>query len=181
MKKTITLIILLISTLQIIYSQDNSTDILKVTVYNTFEDFVNQKGEYVGHYDNFLVLIGGRTTLTVKNNGKKSRVAVSNKWGYKIGNNYYRSMKKYPMLIAHVGKTVYYENGKLHMRTIKDGNGWCDANETIQLFSETLTSEAIEYRKFKKKYQGDSSLKKLFDCLEEKKRNNNFSRKIKRN
>lgn len=162
MKKVIKLFLLLSVHCLVI-----STYAQKLTVYNSYQDYTDKRGDIYDEYDNLSTSFSGYTLRLYKGE-EKVKVLCRDIWGFEYGGNLFRiadSKSGFPCMLRSSGKVCYYENGTAHINMIRDKS---KNGQTIQggiyYISETITS-SIEPLSMKKIKQTDPS---IIECLKEK-------------
>jgi hypothetical protein len=166
MKELILALSLLFVTTSSIAKDDYS-----LTVYDTYEAYKNKKGtqlyEFIG-FDWTLGLL--HVYYKVKRKGKDElRKNVTNLYGFRVGDQFYRIVKGKPYRVLMEGKIVYYENGLAHLNMLIGGEdeygveqgGW-------HLISDNLNSEVLQFpsNKAEHVFGGRTELQGLFECVE---------------
>lgn len=152
----------------------------QVTVYKSYEDFQNKKGENYDDYHGFMHS-AGNVKLTFKKEGKKNKIHCKEMWGFQYNEALFRiDNNNQPARVISVGKIIYYENGIAHLSMIRDNKESGDFSIGYYCYvSKNINSELIpmpaslisDARKKIKKFKAENSeYKELFDCIE-----NNYS------
>ena len=120
------LIMLFFSTWNYLSALDNN-----LTVYDTYEDYVSQKGlEYEGDYkfSNVIILmnqkfINFKNLDKTSNENRKVRLKMKRIWGFQLGDKLFRIMDRWhePVYVRNQGDFVYYENGIAILKMLKKG------------------------------------------------------------
>lgn len=147
----------------------------QVTVYYTYEDFKNEKGENYSDYGGFF--ISGAVTLTFIKDKKKHKIKCKDMWGFTYKDAFFRTdeFNKVPARLMSFGKIFYYENGLAHLNMLKNNT---DSGSTpssfMFFFSKSLETPVVActsyrasgshiiYQQFKDDYP---EYKVLFDCI----------------
>lgn len=146
----------------------------QLIVYNTYEDFVADKGENYGFNTGTSNDSWGGNRIHVGDAQADKAINTNNFWGYKIGDYLFR-MNKYslrvPMLVLNVKEKVFYVDGYVFLRkAIYNESGGSSFRESDGCFySDDLNSEVFEITKLIKKEKDNPKLKEIIECLKDAK------------
>jgi hypothetical protein len=147
----------------------------QVTVYYSFDDFKNEKGEVFDDYKHYFM--ASAVTLTFVKNNKNHRVKCKKMWGFTYKDALFRvdEFNKVPARLMSHGKIFYYENGIAHLDMLKNNSqSGSSPSSFMVFFSKSLETPVvaftsnktmvarIPYQKFKKNYP---EYKELYDCM----------------
>lgn len=150
-----------------IFFVSNLSNAQKLTVYNSYQDYTDKKGDIYDEYDNLSTSFSGYTLKLYKGE-EKVKVLCKDIWGFEYGGNLFRIVADkggFPCMLRSSGKICYYENGTAHINMIRDKS---KKGQTIQggiyYISETINSsiEPLNLFKFKKTHP------EIIECLKEK-------------
>ncbi len=150
-------------------------DDFSLTVYDSYEDYKNQKGQQLYEFIGFDWTLGVlHVYYKVKRKGKDElRKNVTNVYGFSVGDQLYRIIKGKPYRVLMQGKIVYYENGLAHLNMLIGGEDEYGVEQgDWHLISDNLNSELVEFpsNKAKKEFGTRSDLQGLFECVEKLKK-----------
>jgi len=84
----------------------------KVTVFETYEDYVNNKGRVVGKFTTFFYSASSFKIISGRGK-KKKKINIKGNWGFMLADSMlFRMDGVHPTLVVYVtDKIVFYENG----------------------------------------------------------------------
>ncbi len=170
MTKALLLVILSFSWLNNFAQEDSKKLDLKLYVFDTYADFLNDKGRYVGVYSSYSWSTVGTNNLWVDDNKKK--VPMKNMWGFKIGDFVFRmgEKPKIPLTVIKKGEKIFYIDGYIYLNYLK-GDDLSTTRTTHPLFySDDLNTEIYEIEQIIEKEKGNAELKEICDCVEANKK-----------
>ena len=149
----------------------------EVIVFETFQDFVDQKGTTYDDYHGYSHAMGA-VKIILKDNGKKVKIKCRDIWGFVYNDALFRTdhVHDQPVRLLSFGKICYYENGIAHLNMLKNDSEsgsfsigyYCYVSATIDgtlvPMPSTLLSDAR--KKIKKFKEANPQYKDLFDCIE---------------
>jgi hypothetical protein len=153
--------------------QSFAKDDFSLTVYETYEDYVNKKGKSLFEFIGYDWTLGSLHLFYRVKKRDEGKVKVTSSYGFTVGGQFYRVIGGRPYRMLMEGKIVYYENGIAHMNMlIGDENssevelgGW-------SFISETINTEIIEFPSAKadKEFGDKPALQPLFECMKKLKK-----------
>ena len=176
--KNLKLIILITFILSSIFSN------AQVTVYRTFDEYKNGKGQEFDNLKNYKQ-IDAKIRLVLSKNNIESAIICKDIWGFMYKNSLFRVDKDnsgYSLaMVVATGKLVYYENGLAHLRMLyhetnsssydsfdgyaayisKDLNSFMVPIEKASVYTHHIKVKK-GIKKFKKEYP---QFNDFFDCL----------------
>ncbi|MCF8278502.1 MAG: hypothetical protein K9J17_17375 [Flavobacteriales bacterium] len=148
-------------------------DDFSLTVYETYDDYQNKKGQSLFEFIGYDWTMGSLHLFYRVKKKDEGKVKVTTSWGFTVGDQLYRIIGGRPYRMLLSGKIVYYENGIAHLNMlIGDENssevelgGW-------SFISGDLNSEIIEFPSAKatKEFGEKLELSALFECVEKMKK-----------
>lgn len=148
----------------------------QVTVYYTYDDFKNEKGENYDDYHGYFM--ASAITITFVKNKKKHKIKCKDMWGFTYKDALFRidEFNKVPARLMSFGKIFYYENGVAHLDILqRNSTVGSSPSSFMVFFSKSLETPVvactsnktmvarIPYKKFKEDYP---EYKALFDCMD---------------
>jgi hypothetical protein len=155
--------------------QTIAKDDFSLVVYDTYEDYKAGKGQSLYEFMGFDWTLGVlHVYYKVERKGKDElRKNVTNLYGFKVGDQFYRIVKGKPYRVLMEGKVVYYENGLAHLNMLvgKEDEGLVEQGDW-HVISENLNSDIVEFpsEKAKKVFGERQDLQGLFECVEKLKK-----------
>lgn len=153
--------------------QTIAKDDFSLTIYDTYADYEAQKGRAMFEFIGFDWTLGVLHLYYRVKKKDEGRVNVTNLYGFRVGEQFYRIIKGKPYRVIMEGKVVYYENGLAHLNMLV---GQEDESIVEQgdwhVISENLNSEIIEFPSAKatKEFGTRPELQALFECVDELKK-----------
>ncbi len=146
----------------------------QVTVYATYEDFVNQKGVQYDDYKSWA-FAGRKMSLVLLKDGEKHKIGCDKKtWGFVYKDVLFRVYVKYrqPVRLMSQGKICYYENGAAHLSMLSTGKSSGTAQGGVHsFFSAKINSEIVPFKGTDERsesgmlFRSNSDYKYLIGCL----------------
>lgn len=168
MKHLFTVLLLTGITFQSIAKDDYS-----LTIYETYDDYVNKKGKPLYEFIGFDWTLGIFNVYYRVKKKEEGRENVSKFYGFTVGDQFYRIIKSKPYRVLMEGKIVYYENGLAHLNMLVGGEDEYGVEQGDRhVISENLNSEIVEFPSAKadKEFGERAELKGLFECVEKVKK-----------
>lgn len=170
--KRIVLVLILLVTSDLLFSQglklgDN------LIVFDTYEDFISNKGKDCGVITDYLTSSWGDNKITVENSSKKEVINTNKLWGYKIGDYIYRMNKnkiRIPLLVYLVKDKVFYIDGTYRISKDMIMSSFGSRKTDGIFYSDNLNSEVFQITKLIKNEKNNSKYNVLIDCLKEAKK-----------
>lgn len=141
-----------------------------VLVFDTYDDFKANKGQ---KYDSFKGLSStlGKYRLEIKKAGKFQKIKCEDIWGFKVGEDLYRTTANGLYLkLASQGKLFYFENGEAYLSDgifVKGHYNYLSTTISGELtpipISEFKGEVYLRYQQFK---QAHPEFSVFFDCFE---------------
>ncbi|MBX2960663.1 MAG: hypothetical protein KF732_11995 [Flavobacteriales bacterium] len=153
----------------------------QITVYNSYDDYKNKKGESFEGYQDFYAT-NNNFKLIFKSNGTKTVISCKDIWGFTYKKEYQEGLFRVdrqdnqPCRVLNLGKIVYYENGGAHMSMLKNYSSeatiafghFCYLSKNLE--SDFVPMPAFIVSKSKQKLNAfkdeNPQYKALFDCIE---------------
>ncbi len=148
-------------------------DDFTLTVYHTYEDYQNKKGEQLYEFIGYDWTMGSlhlHYKIKKRNEGK---VKVTTAYGFSVGEQFYRVIKGRPYRVLMQGKAVYYENGIAHLNMLIGDENSSDVElGGYSFISMDLTSEIIEFPSSKadNEFKDQPALQPLWECMKKLKK-----------
>lgn len=143
----------------------------QVTVFRTYEDFKNERGENYDEYNSYLVALGSATLYFLKDNAKH-KIQCKDIWGFVYKDVLFRidEFSNQPARLMSHGKIFYYENGIAHLDMLKHNkdNGTSPSSLSV-FFSKSLDTPVVSsgtskpYNKFKTNHP---EYKEFLECID---------------
>jgi hypothetical protein len=153
----------------VVFAQDKPDFDKKLYVFNSYEDFVNDKPTYVGEYAGRKWDSWFGTTLYYKDeSGKEHKYKPSDVWGFKIDDYFFRSFDlKNPVQILKKNIKIFYINAGVMLQRIYFDSPEMETQIEGEafFFSDDLNSKIFEIGKLKSKAQDVPELEALINCL----------------
>lgn len=153
--------------------QTTAKDDFSLTVYETYDDYVNKKGqpmhEFIG-FDWTLGILNIYYRITKKEEGRLNATKI---FGFSVGEQFYRVIKSKPYRVLMEGKIVYYENGLAHLNMLVGGEDEYGVEQgEWHMISADMKSELVEFPSSKatKEFGDRAELKAMFECVDELKK-----------
>ena len=114
----------------------------KITIYKTYEDFHEKKGEVIGNLTSYKSNYWDKYSLKTD---KGNFFSLKGIWGFTLDSSLFRVIGIGTPIYVHTqGKFVYYEHGKYYINQLLDGKANVDYNATFRYFSDGLSSDFVE-------------------------------------
>ncbi len=147
----------------------------QLTIYDSFEDYKNKKGELIGTY---LKIKRGANSmgLVARKGADKEKILFKNIWGFSIDGDIYRVTEKYhvPVMLIDEGEICYYENGYGHLNMIEDykekgemvEGAFCYISNDVNSELVAIPEMSFDYRKRMKKLKSKHpEFTEILDCI----------------
>lgn len=148
-----------------LYAKDD----FSLTVYHSYEDYVNDKGEKLYEFIGFDWTLGVLHLYYRIKRKEEGRKNVTKLYGFRVGEQFYRIVKGKPYRVLIDGKLVYYENGLAHLNMlVGDEDEYGVEQGDWHVISEDLRSELFEFpsKKTTKAFAEQVELQPLFECVD---------------
>lgn len=147
----------------------------KLIVFNTYEDYLAEKGQDYGFVTGRGFPEGPGNKIFVLNGEKKDKgIKVDKVWGFQIGKYLFR-MNQYtinlPMLVLYEKEKLFYIDGYLFLdkAMFDEDTGFSYRKSDGVFYSDNLNSEVFEISKMIKKEKDNPKLKEMIECLKDAK------------
>lgn len=149
----------------------------QITIYNTYEDYKNNKGKTYEGFQ-YQTVTNKNFKMLFKANGTKTVISTKDIWGFKYKDAIFRVDRtdNQPARIVSDGKIVYYENGHAHVNMLKNysaeatvGFGhFCYLSKDLESDFVPMPAYLVSKAKQKLKAFKDENpqYNDLFDCIE---------------
>jgi hypothetical protein len=149
----------------------------QITVYTSYDDFINKKGKTYEGFQ-YHTATNKNFKLLFKSDGKKTVISCKDIWGFTYKDVLFRVDRtdNQPARVVSDEKIVYYENGGAHIKMLKNYSSEAEISFGYFCYlSRDLTSDFVPMPAFlaNKSRQGYNSFKEknpqykeLFDCIE---------------
>lgn len=147
----------------------------EITVYKTYEDFNQKKGQDYDTYHSANSL-GAKVTLVFIHKGDKVKVKCGDIWGFRYRDALYRTDTNYemPVKLISFGRLCYYENGPAHLAMMKNGTNsaefgigaFCYASVDLRSEIFQFSGKKSDGKKAREHFVAvDPIYAEYFDCL----------------
>lgn len=148
-------------------------DDLTLTLYETYHEYLNKKGERLYEFIGYDWTMGTLHVYYRVKRRDEGRRKVTDFYGFSVGDQFYRIVNGRPYRVLMQGMVIYYENGIAHMNMVMGD----DEGSEVELggwsfISDNLTSEIIEFPSAKadKAFGEKPALQPLFECMKKLKK-----------
>lgn len=143
-----------------------------IVVYDTYDDFENENGTYVGRVESYswTDLFGSNKLYYVDNNQEEKKLNINKYWGFSIGEYMFRNKKgnpRIPLAIVKHQEVVIYMDGYLFISMIikNSASGSSSRTKKSVFYSNELDSDIYEISKILKKEKNNPALANFRACI----------------
>lgn len=153
------------------FAQDSEEIDKRFFVFDTYEDFKNNEGRYIGLYHAFnWYWRGNMIRYEVDNAGEDMR--VNDFWGFRIGDYYFRNKTAGPNIPVEIilnKDKVFYLDGYIRLKYLAGEEEAYLRSEKAVFYSDDFESKIYTIDKLIKKEDKNAALSSLIPCLKKAK------------
>jgi hypothetical protein len=145
---------------------------LTVTVYKTYESFLNGSGREAGTLSNYKWSNLPKSLKLIcqeNENSTFATVEVGDCWGFTVGTQLFRIGEEYciPFFLYESAELAYYESGRAQLEYLLFGSATIFYASDLANYSLSLNDPIIPVQKAKKIYKKDHpELTEICSCIE---------------